>query len=274
MADTHSKGQHRRWGDDKRRQEMSDRFRELWQDPEYRQRMLDARRKPWTPERRAAAIERGKLRKHTEEEKRKISESNRGKKMSADARAKMSAAKKGKPQSEEIKRHLSTVLKGRVVSEETKQRMSIGQKALYDNPEYRKRRGELTRRFWASLTAEEKSKIALPGRLACLESTRLREPTSIERAVADEIMRLGIKFEQQVIFKYYVADIYLPDHRVIIECDGDYWHSTSKMKAHDAKRDRWFIKHGMKVVRLKERDIRTNTKAAVQEGLKDILWES
>lgn len=239
--------------------------------PEVRAKLSAANRGRKHSERAKENMRRAQLgRKHPEEVKKKISESNRGKKMSPEARAKMSAAKKGKPVSEEMLQKLHEAAK-KPRSEETRRRISEARKRLLADPERRKAIGQRIRRFWASLTPEEKSKIALPGRLACLEATRLREPTSIERAVAEELTRLDIKFEQQVIFKYYVADIYLPGHRTIIECDGDYWHSTPEMKAHDKKRDRWLAGNGFAVIRLKECDIRADVSAAVQEGLKGIL---
>ena len=240
---------------DEQKRTTGERTRRQWEDPEYRARQIEKKRG----------------RKHSEETKRKISESNLGKKMSAESRAKMSAAKKGIPKTEEWKQGVSAKTKGRVMSAETRQRMSTGQKALFNDPEYRKRRGEQTRRFWATLTPEEKSKIALPGRLACLEATRHRAPTKIEGAVAAVLDHLGVQYEQQILFKYYVADIYLPDHNTIIECDGDYWHSTPKMIAHDKKRDRWFTKHGIGVIRLWERDIKADARGCVEQALRNII---
>ena len=258
------------WGDDRRRNEMSDRFRRLWQDPEYRQRMTEARQKVWAdPDRKAAASERGKLRKHTDEERRKISEGQKGKVIPPEARAKMSAAKKGKPASESTKEALRRGAR-KPRSDETKLRMGSARKKYWADPENRKALGVRTRKFWASLTTEEKTRLTRPGRLACLEATRLREPTSIERSVACILTELGITFEQQVLFKYYAADIYLPEQNVIIECDGDYWHSTPVMIAHDKKRDKWFANHGIGVIRLKECDIKANARQCVEQALKDL----
>lgn len=221
----------------------------------------------WREKRRQSQLGR----RHTEETKRKMSAKAQGRKHTAASRAKMSAAKKGVPKTEERKRQISEKLKGRVLSEETKRRMSEAVKRRFQDPERRKAHGVGRRKFWASLTPEERSKIALPGRLACLEATRLREPTSIEVAVAGVLRSMGLTIETQVLFRYYIADIFIPAHNLVVECDGDYWHSTPQMKAHDAKRDRWFAKHDMKVVRIKECDIRANAEMAVREGLKGIL---
>lgn len=259
------------WGDVERRQEMSDRFRQLWQDPEYRQRVKESRQKAWAdPDRKAAASERGKLRRHTDEEKRKISESQKGKVIPPEARAKMSAAKKGKPVSEKTKAALLLAAR-KPRSEETKKRMSDAVKKRFQDPDRKAAHSLGRRKFWATLTAEERTKIALPGRLACLEATRLREPTSIERAVVSVLTEMDIAFEQQVLFKYYVADIYLPEQNVIVECDGDYWHSTPVMIAHDKKRDKWFMNHGIGVIRLKECDIKANARQCVEQALKGII---
>lgn len=244
--------------------------RQKWQDPEYRRMMCDARKKAWAdPERRAAASERGKLRRHTDEERRKISEGQKGKVIPPEAIEKMRAAKKGKPVGEKTRAALLQAAR-KPRSDETKLRMGAARKKYWADPENRKALGLRTRKFWASLTTEEKTRLTRPGRLACLEATRLREPTSIERAVAGVLSELGIVFEPQVLFKYYVADLYLPEHNVIIECDGDYWHSTPAMIAHDKKRDKWFTNHGIGIIRLKECNIKANARACVEQALKGL----
>ncbi len=274
MGKKNSEGQDKRWESVERREKMSERFRQLWQDPEYRQRVTDARKKLWAdPARRAAASERGKLRRHSPEVKEKIAAGNRGKKMSAESIEKMRAAKKGKKHTDAFKQQVSERHKGKKLSDETKRRMSEAVKERFKDPA-RKAASSLGRRkFWATLSAEERTRITRPGRLACLEATRLREPTSIERIVAGILSDMGVAFEQQVLFKYYSADIFLPDHNVIIECDGDYWHSTPVMIAHDKKRDKWFANHSIGVIRLKECDIKADARQCVEQVLKGLGWQ-
>lgn len=212
-------------------------------------------------------------RKHTEETKEKISNSNKGKTMSPESRKKMSDAKKGKPMSasqlENLKKGIS---KGKLRSEETKRKMSIGSKRSY-TAERLKSRGEQTKKFWASLTLEEKRKITLPGRLACLKATRTRTPTSIEKTVSEYLTKRDIVFKSQFQIGYYIIDIYIPEYKLVIECDGDYWHSTPKMISHDKKKDAYLKNHGYKVIRLQEHKIKENVHDHIQEKAKEAGWQ-
>lgn len=242
-----------RWENEEEREAARTRLKAWWSNPENRARRAEAQRQ----------------RRHSEETKRKIAESNRGKKMSHEAVEKMRASKKGKKVSEEVRAALLAAAR-RPRSEETRRKMSETRKRQLRDPERLKRHGAMMRERWAAMTPERRQQICLPGRLACYEKVRLRKPTSIEVAVAEVLERIGIQFETQVLFKYYVADIYLPNHDTIIECDGDYWHASAKVKAQDKRRDGWFAAHGIRTIRLKEYDIRANVDACVMQALKGL----
>jgi very-short-patch-repair endonuclease len=40
--------------------------------------------------------------------------------------------------------------------------------------------------------------------------------------------KLKIPFIAAYPIGYYVCDIYLPDYNLVIECQGDYWHSNPR----------------------------------------------
>lgn len=80
--------------------------------------------------------------------------------------------------------------------------------------------------------------------------------------------KLGIKYETQFkaesIGRYY--DFYLPDYNVIIEVDGDYFHSFNliyeqmspmqkKNKRVDEQKDKWALHHKIPLIRIWEHDI-------------------
>jgi very-short-patch-repair endonuclease len=59
--------------------------------------------------------------------------------------------------------------------------------------------------------------------------------TSIEVKIAEQLKIAGIPFIKQApLMAITVADFYLPLHKVVIYCDGDYWHNPNK------RTDRWW----------------------------------
>ncbi len=72
----------------------------------------------------------------------------------------------------------------------------------------------------------------------------------------------------------YPADLYLPEHNMVIEADGDYWHSWSKKPEHKLKdkyRNKELLEKGYIVLRLKEKDINKMTKEEFQKKIDDAL---
>lgn len=96
--------------------------------------------------------------------------------------------------------------------------------------------------------------------------------SKLEKKFAKEFLeKLGIKYDEQFyvdsIKRYY--DFYLPDYKVIIEVDGDYWHSygkvyeemtpTQKKNARvDSIKNEWALSHGIPIIRIWEHDINKN----------------
>ena len=96
--------------------------------------------------------------------------------------------------------------------------------------------------------------------------------SKLEKRFAKEFLeKLGIKYEEQFeakdIKRFY--DFYLPDYRVLLELDGDYYHSYGKvyeemspMQKRNARvdkiKDNWAIEHGIPLIRIWEHDINEN----------------
>lgn len=108
--------------------------------------------------------------------------------------------------------------------------------------------------------------------------------SKLEKKFAKEFLdKLGVKYEDQYfaesIKRYY--DFYLPEYRVIIEVDGDYWHSygkvyeemnpTQKKNARvDKIKDEWALSHGIPIIRIWEHEI-NNEPQKVLRMLEDRL---
>ncbi len=190
---------------------------------------------------------------------RKISAALAGREVTAETRAKISAAGKGRVQSpEEIeKRRLK--LCGHTCSIETRRKISESQKGRPVPDDRRLKISNSGKRVWATRNPEERRLLTLLWRQAAYRS----QPTVIELAVCRVLDELGIVYETQVSIDRYVVDILIPDRRLVIECDGSYWHSLPGAAEKDRKRDRRLKELGYKVVRLPEEDIRQDPKLAL-----------
>ena len=90
------------------------------------------------------------------------------------------------------------------------------------------------------------------------------------------------QFEAKEIKRFF--DYYLPDHNLIIEVNGTYWHADNriyegkkltKTQLHDLKVDeykkKWACLHGIPILYVWEKDIRENP-SSVMKTLKERLY--
>ena len=79
--------------------------------------------------------------------------------------------------------------------------------------------------------------------------------TSIEKIVRLALEELKENFVQEAKFGRFHADFYLPERKVVIECDGEYWHRSQLIKERDLRKELFLNEQGLKVVRLTEEEI-------------------
>lgn len=80
--------------------------------------------------------------------------------------------------------------------------------------------------------------------------------TSIEAKVRGILEKSKISFQQEVKIGIYRADFLLVKSNIVIECDGEYWHSKQCSKDRDRRKDSFLIKEGYRVVRFSEQMIK------------------
>lgn len=87
-----------------------------------------------------------------------------------------------------------------------------------------------------------------------------RQETTIEATIRQLLNENGIRYIQEAPVGPYVCDFYVEsnDSKVIIECDGTYWHSLPHAKRTDKRKDGWAASHGYKIVRLPEEKINSD----------------
>ncbi len=109
---------------------------------------------------------------------------------------------------------------------------------------------EKLRQVWAKRSPRER---ALWGARACAGN---RHPSSLEVVVRQLLDALGVAHEPSVQIGPYVADVLVPHSKLVIECDGDYWHSRPGALERDMRKDRYLEANGYRVLRLGERVIK------------------
>lgn len=181
-------------------------------------------------------------------------------------RQRISQTLKQHPVSDVTRRKLSEALRHRQPSEgfrkKTAARMLGNQytKGKKLSPSHRAK----LRRVWQGRSPPERS---LWGARACAGN---RCPSSLEVVVRQLLDALGVAYEPSVQIGSYVADVLLPHGKLVIECDGDYWHSRPGALERDVRKDSYLEANGYRVLRLGERVI----KAITKEGLRELIADA
>ena len=91
-----------------------------------------------------------------------------------------------------------------------------------------------------------------------------RKNTSIECLIAAELKINSIPFDaHQLVEGVSNVDFLLPN-KIIIQCDGDYWHSIPKVRARDKRQDESYKTKGYRVIRFTETNIRKSPAACME----------
>jgi len=114
-------------------------------------------------------------------------------------------------------------------------------------------------------------------------SVERRKGTSIEIAVQQGLERVGIDFVSNVPVAGVLVDIYLPFEKLVIECDGCYWHCCPVCKIHTYHPDHLRKVHlrdslrclrleaaGYSVLRFWQHDIRKRLDHCIEQVLKKV----
>lgn len=90
----------------------------------------------------------------------------------------------------------------------------------------------------------------------------LKQDTNIERIIQRVLDDLRIAYEHpySISMSRFVClfDFAMPERKIAIECDGDYWHSLPRSIARDKRKSDWCFANGWKLIRLSESDINNN----------------
>lgn len=183
----------------------------------------------------------------------------------------------GKKRTDEHKKIISKTHKGKNVSKETREKHSKTNIEYYKTHNAYWEGKQLSKEVCKKLSESKKKYYAEhPEAIEKIRENRANQiipikDTTIEISVQGLLSKLNIEFLKHRTFKslgiksaytYHQVDLYLPKYRLLIECDGDYWHSDKIVKNGksqviiDEEQTKDAELAGYKVLRLKEKNIK------------------
>ena len=119
---------------------------------------------------------------------------------------------------------------------------------IWNSPEYQKIASDNSKKQWQNSDFRKKQAIARSNILLNGKDSIL------ERTTQTLLGSLGIEYIRHHVLGYFEFDLFIPSHKLLVECNGEYWHSLRK--AADASKftyvNEYFPDH--KVLYLWERD--------------------
>lgn len=95
--------------------------------------------------------------------------------------------------------------------------------------------------------------------------------TSIEVKMADELNSRQINYEEQyVLGNKFALDFFLPEYGIVIECDGNYWHTLPDVAKRDKSKNAYIKACGYSLYRFWESEINADVGACVDIVLAEI----
>lgn len=95
--------------------------------------------------------------------------------------------------------------------------------------------------------------------------------TDIEIAVEGYLAKNGVGFKKQVpLHGITLADFVVGD-RLVIQCDGVYWHSREGYVERDIRQDTKLVSLGYKVIRVSDIEIKQGVDSVMSRKMKDIV---
>lgn len=93
------------------------------------------------------------------------------------------------------------------------------------------------------------------------------EDTQPERLVENYLLFNDILYLKQFRYDLGVADFWIPEENIIIECDGEYWHKQPNISKRDSIQTKWLEDNDYIVYRFTDKEI----KDSVEECLASIF---
>lgn len=108
---------------------------------------------------------------------------------------------------------------------------------------------------------------------ANLSQQRKKGLNKLELAGREILEYIGVPFQEQVLlFDKFCVDVFLPDHNIAIQWDGDYWHGYNGAKDErqkqrqqlDKSQNAYMSKVGVKVLRFWEHEVKNEREKVIE----------
>lgn len=191
---------------------------------------------------------------------------NLGRKHTVEAKKNMSLSHMGANFTKEHKENISKGNLGRFVSEETKQKCKESNLETWGNmsqerlDKHSAKMSKNKKKWWDSLSEEDR-KIQLDKMLNSSNKNKRFRETGIELKIKEQLEMNDISYRYQY-YRYdkenkkrFFFDFYLPDYKLVIEANGDYWHSLPDMIERDKLKEQFILRTNHKILWLWEHEI-------------------
>ncbi len=134
-------------------------------------------------------------------------------------------------------------------SDEFKNKLSECAKELWKDPKYRNGQIQKQKERWNNDEYREK--------MAHARATQyVKRDSILERVTQQLLVYLGINYIRHHVIGPYEFDVFVPNHNLLIECQGEYWHSLDKAKRVDSSKITYINEyfHNFRLLYLYERD--------------------
>lgn len=133
---------------------------------------------------------------------------------------------------------------------------------VFSKPEVKNKRSIAQKKVWASLTKEEKQNRVRNGNIERTKRAMEVKISSIEIKVKNQLDFYNIRYIQQKRVcdfennRIFYLDFYLPEYKLVIECNGCYWHKLPNRMERDSDLKKYVESTGRKIVFIWENEIK------------------
>jgi len=204
-----------------------------------------------------------------------------GKHLSPEYKLKVSEGLNGHVVTKETREKIGAANKNRTPSQAAREKMSIAQSG--------KKHWRWKEKIIVSCVVCEKTREILASRLrhgkgVCCSSKccgiysmqrTKKKDTKIELLIEKELLRREIPYKKQVaLLGMTLVDFLLPS-KIVIYCDGEYWHGKQSVKERDEAQNSALTANGYRVLRLTETQIKKSPADCVDKVIRthdDLPW--
>ena len=176
----------------------------------------------------------------------------------------------GKKRSKQARINISNGCKGRKISQEQRNKISVAVKKNHNAKEWHEKQSLKLKEFYSQMSSEEKQEY-LKNFVKAGRSGKNKN-TSIELKIKKQLDDLEIKYIQQKFIKNnyrsFFLDFYIPSLKLVIECNGDYWHNLPQVKQRDKELKEYVESTGRKIIFIWEHEIKDDW-----FQIEDYLWK-